>query len=263
MSHNLQNLLRRSICWDPKIRFNIDDILNHPFLHERPYVPLNKMKGSSPLKSLCNSRDNSVSFGEINSISHINDYNKKLESKNSERAMDLPISTEDYYSFGRNQNKAPSASSLPDLKLQSLSTQNLKKSVSQTSATTTSSSSDIDEKENRPANKSETAEESHANMFYRKRQELKKKHRVVSKSIMGLDRPGCPANPLAMSQNSSQGHTLNGLNLNRSNGSNPNNNNHIKIVDQNIPENLRASTRNNIFRSSIINGSLLFFTQSN
>ena len=257
ISHNLQNLLRRSICWDPKIRFNIQDILSHPFFHEKAYVPLNKLKGSSPLESLCTSQDNSLSFGDANPASQNNEQNRKQEGKNSERALDLPISTEQYASFGRVQNKASSAACTPELQLQSLSTQNLKKSVSQTSAVTTSSNSDFEEKENRPMNRNETPEESHANMFYRKRQELKRKHRIVSKSIMGLDRPSGPTNPLAMSQNSNQGHILNGLNLNQSNGSDPSTlsrHNYIKVVDQNIPENLRVPNRSNFFRSSIING---------
>ena len=254
ISHNLQNLLRRSICWDPKIRFNIQDILSHPFFHEKMHLPLNKLK-SSPLESLCASQNNSLSFGDANSTSQNNEQNRKQEGKNSERALDLPISTEQYASFGR---RASSAACIPELQLQSISTQNLKKSVSQTSAATTSSNSDFEEKENRPMNTNETPEESHANMFYRKRQELKRKHRVVSKSIMSLDRPNGPTNPLAMSQNLKTGHLLNGLNgLNQSNGSDPSTLSHreyIKVVDQNIPENLRVSNRNSFIRSSIING---------
>jgi len=176
LSPNLQDLLRKLICMDPKVRFNIEDVLNHPFFNKNvrtipPVPPLAKLK-SNPLESL--SVNQSTSGENTPTL-------PELESSRTRGRREMNKACDYGMPMSYRQPKASSVACTPE-------TRNRTKTLTGKPPVSFYYNQNVDseEKENQ---KTDNLGESHASQFYKKRQELKKKHRASSKSIVGMPVP--------------------------------------------------------------------------
>jgi len=183
LSPNLQDLLRKLICMDPKARFNIEDVLNHPFFTMRtktmpPVPPLAKLK-SNPLDSLSTNQstsgDNTPTLPEPES-------SRTRGRREMNKAFDFGVPNSNRAPLSCRQPKASSVACTPETRNRTKNCTG-KPPMSLYYNQNVGTCPNSEEKENQRV---DNLGESHASQFYKKRQELKKKHRASSKSIVGM-----------------------------------------------------------------------------
>ena len=145
---------------------------------------MNKTK-SNPLESLLTTQNTSISFGDSTPLPREVEAEKR-QGRDRERVFELNRSTSCNFSNENKYHKSSSAACTPEVRTRTKTCIG-KPPTNQFSLTNTCPNSE--EKENRRVDNVESLGESHASMFYKKRQELKKKHRVASKSIIGIPIP--------------------------------------------------------------------------
>lgn len=238
ISPQLRDLLKHLITIDPKSRFDIENILAHPFFGETPLPPVLKVTKSLPAKLVIH-QNSSISFGDPSSLPLETETTTLATEDDEDKAFDFDLSSNSYVQrlLRQQQQKSASASSTPLLR-NPLDTG--KASASKFSLG--GHSPYMNDKENLAYDDHyENYSPDHANSLYHQRQDIKKKHKATSKSIMGLELTPEPY-PVASKQLRVLKESLS-LN-NPAKSDDQSKNKPLRMLDLNIQSNLTPTPKN-------------------